>query len=112
MIKKTEYTARHVNSMPAVHPGEFLKKEFLIHSGEDVYQFAKNTGINTNHLNSLLACESKITVEDAFRLARYLGTTIDVWLGLQEAYDVKCFERFGPLDHIWRKVKPRVAKTI
>lgn len=112
MIRKTEYTARHVNDLPDIHPGEFLKKEFLDHSSENVYQFAKNTGININHLNSLLEGRSKITTEDAFRLARYLGTTIDVWLGLQEAYDVKCFERFGPLDHIWRKVKPRVAKTI
>jgi addiction module HigA family antidote len=49
-----------------------------------------------------------ITADTALRLARYLGTTAQVWINLQAAYDLKlAVANLGP--EIDREVRPRDA---
>jgi addiction module HigA family antidote len=49
-----------------------------------------------------------VTAETALRLARYLGTSAQVWVNLQSAYDLKIAEAESG-QAIARDVRPRDA---
>lgn len=114
---KKNYTQRHNNGLPPIHPGLILREEFLrpifpdnnSPLGFDVHAVAARTGIHASHLKPLLQGQVNLTAEDAFHLARYFGTLVDLWLGLQEAYDVKMFEVSSAFKAI-EEIKPHQKK--
>jgi addiction module HigA family antidote len=76
-----------------------------------VNQLALALRISTPRLNQIVRGMSAVTPNTALRLARYLNTTPDFWLNLQQQYDLDMVEdREGPA--IQREVLPRksVAK--
>jgi addiction module HigA family antidote len=89
---KASYTKRYGSNVRPVHPGEILKEEYLGELGITTDELAQAIGISVFAVKSILLKKRKVTTEIAFRLARYFGTTIDLWINLQEAYDVRRFE--------------------
>lgn len=72
------------------HPGEFLQ-EILDELNITPYRLAKATHMPQSRVTAILKGRRRITPDTALRLARYLGTTPDYWLGLQMAHDLaKC----------------------
>jgi addiction module HigA family antidote len=49
-----------------------------------------------------------ITADTALRLARYFGTTAELWMNLQAAHDLDVAQR-ASADRIARDVNPREA---
>lgn len=72
-----------------IHPGEILKEEFLIPLGLSAYRLAKDLGIPQTRISDILLERRRITADTALRLSRYLGTSPNFWLNLQNAYDLK-----------------------
>ena len=68
--------------MKPPHPGETLKEEYLVPLGMSVNQLAKALGITATRLNDIARGRRGITADTALRLARYLGTAAEFWLGL------------------------------
>jgi addiction module HigA family antidote len=94
--------------IPPPHPGETIREDVLEPLGMSVNQLAKALGITAARLNDIVRGRRGITADTALRLARYLGTSPDVWLGLQLEYDLRT-EQQAKQKVIERTVRPRTA---
>jgi addiction module HigA family antidote len=91
-----------------IHPGEILAEDVLAEIGMNARQLAQALNVPPNRISEILRGRRGITADTALRLSRWLGTSPEVWLNLQQAYDLEVAE----LEHgkeIERTVKPRAA---
>jgi addiction module HigA family antidote len=70
------------------HPGEVLKEDFMAPLELTQTELAKALKTSFRTVNEILNEKRSISPDMALRLARYFGTTPDVWLGLQADYDL------------------------
>ena len=80
------------NDKMAFHPGYYVK-EIVDSSGISQDDFAKKLGTTPKNLSYLVRGEQSVSVDIAGKLSRMLGTSVDYWLNLQNAYDCLCAER-------------------
>jgi addiction module HigA family antidote len=78
---------------PPVHPGEVLREDVLSAIGEPVMTVAKKLGVTRQHLHKILAESAPVTPEMAVRLGKFCGNGPDLWLRMQQAYDLWHAER-------------------
>ena len=88
-----------------VHPGEIIKHEFLEPLGMSATALARELAIPANRLTEIIAGRRGMTADTAIRLARYWGTSVELWLNLQANYDVAVAET----EHDYSGVRPRAA---
>lgn len=89
-----------------IHPGEILAEDVLAELGVSGRELAQQLGVSPNRISEILRGRRGITADTALRLARWLGTTPQFWLNLQQAYDLEVAERdLGAA--IAREVTPR-----
>jgi addiction module HigA family antidote len=96
------------NSIPVPHPGETISEDVLEPLGMSVNRLAKALGITATRLNDVVRGRRGITADTALRLARYLGTSAEFWLGLQLEYDLRT-TRQARQREIEKAVQPRSA---
>jgi len=90
--------------LPPIHPGEVLLEDFMKPLGLSQYRVAQDIGVPALRISQIVNGKRAITADTAMRLARYFGTSPDVWLRLQARYDLEVVEReYG--DRIEREVK-------
>jgi len=92
--------------MTPPHPGETIREDILKPLNMSVNQLAKALGITATRLNDIVRGRRGITADSALRLARYLGTSPEFWLGLQLEYDLRV-ARQAKQRLIERSVRPR-----
>jgi addiction module HigA family antidote len=92
--KKKELPAGrpHPDLVPT-HPGAILREDVLPSIGEPVMTVAKKLGVTRQHLHKILAETAPVTPEMAVRLGKFCGNGPDLWLRLQQAYDLWHAER-------------------
>ena len=91
--------------LPSVHPGEVLREEFLAPLGLTAYRLAKDTGVPQTRIAAILAGQRGITADTALRLARYFGTSPELWLNLQATYELQ-EARAGALSDELQRIEP------
>lgn len=74
--------------LPAVHPGEVLREEFLKPLGLTQYRVAKSLKVPARRINEIVHGTRAVSADTALRLARFFGTSDRFWLNLQTAYDL------------------------
>ena len=79
--------------LPPVHPGEVLLEDFIRPLDLTQYRVAKDIGVPALRISQIARGQRSITADTALRLARYFGTSPDVWLRLQAAYDLEVAQR-------------------
>ena len=90
--------------LPPIHPGEVLLEDFMKPLGLSQYRVAKDIGVPALRISRIVNGKRTVTADTAMRLARYFGTSPDVWLRLQARYDLEVAQReYG--DRIDREVK-------
>lgn len=90
--------------LPPIHPGEVLLEDFMKPLSLSQYRVAQDIGVPTLRISQIVHGKRAVTADTAMRLARYFGTSPDVWLRLQARYDLEVAERkYG--DRIEREVK-------
>lgn len=90
--------------LPPIHPGEVLFEDFMKPLSLSQYRVAQDIGVPTLRISQIVHGKRAVTADTAMRLARYFGTSPDVWLRLQARYDLEVAERkYG--DRIEREVK-------
>jgi len=57
--------------------------------GLSANQLALSLRIPANRITAIVAGKRGITADTALRLARYFGTSAEVWMGLQADYDLQ-----------------------
>lgn len=75
--------------MAPVHPGEVLLEDFMKPLGLSQYRLAKELHVYPRKINEIVHGQRAITADTALRLARFFGTSAEVWLNLQAFYDLE-----------------------
>ena len=98
------------NRMRPVHPGEILGDE-LEELGMSANSLAKALAVPTNRITAILKGQRGITADTALRLARYFGTTPQLWLNLQNAFELRVAETTSAKD-VEEQVQPRETAQV
>ena len=93
------------NGMRPVHPGEILGEE-LEELSMSAEALATALDIPTARVTKILEGERGMTADTALRLARYLGTTPQLWLNLQKTFELRVAE-IEKGREIAERVRPR-----
>lgn len=94
-----------------MHPGKVLREEFLLPLNMSAGALAKACGLPRTRIERIASEQTGITADTALRLAKALSTTAQLWLNLQNDYDIQIAKRGlgGILDRIEAVNKPRAA---
>jgi|DewCreStandDraft_4_1066084.scaffolds.fasta_scaffold192416_2 addiction module HigA family antidote len=87
-----------------LHPGEVLLEEFITPLGLSQNALARELKIPPRRVNEIVLGKRGVSADTALRLARYLGTSAEFWLGLQADYELDV-ARDRTEDEIMREVK-------
>ncbi|MGI6386002.1 MAG: HigA family addiction module antitoxin [Desulfomonilia bacterium] len=72
-----------------IHPGEILFEDFLKPMGISQYRLAKDTNVSARRINEIVQGKRSITADTALRLARFFGTSPELWINLQAHYELE-----------------------
>lgn len=70
------------------HPGKILNDDFLKPMGLSQTRIAKEVNTTFRTINEIVNEKRNISPEMAIKLSRYFGTSAEVWLNLQNQYDL------------------------
>src|SRR4051794_27113918 len=92
--------------LPPTPPGETLREYFLGPLNLSVHQLAEDLRIPAARIQGIVRRRRPISADTALRLARYFGTTPELWANLQVKYDLEVTqEAIGA--EIKSQIKPR-----
>lgn len=93
--------------LPPIHPGEILSEEFMRPLELSSNALARILGVTPTRVNEIVNGKRGISADTALRLARYFGTTPDVWMNLQQRFDLEIASR--QLGETLKQIAPRAA---
>jgi addiction module HigA family antidote len=93
------------NKLSPIHPGEILREEFMRPLGLSQNALARALNIPPRRINEITLEKRGITADTALRLARYFGTTAELWTGLQADYELR-LARYEKERQIEREIEP------
>jgi len=73
---------------PPIHPGEILREEFMRPYRITQKELAERIGVSRNHVSRIMNCRKNVDADMAVRLARLFGTSPELWLNGQTAWDL------------------------
>jgi addiction module HigA family antidote len=79
--------------LPPLHPGEVLREEFRVPLSLSAAALAKAMGVPRTRVERIASESIGITADSALRLGKALGTSAQLWLNLQNRFDVETAER-------------------
>lgn len=86
-----------------VHPGEVLWHDFMEPLEISAYRLSKETGISAQHYGRIIKGTRGITGDVALRLARFFGTSAELWMNLQARWELDTAE-----DEAGREIEKRI----
>ena len=78
--------------LPAIHPGEVLREEYLVPLGLTPYGLAKAINVPRTRIERLANEHTAMRADTALRLGRYFGVPAAAWMNLQARYDIETTE--------------------
>ena len=93
------------SGMRPVHPGEILRDE-LDALGLSANALSRELGVPVNRVTMIMNGQRGVSADTALRLARYFGTTPELWLNLQKTWELRRAEIAAGRE-IAARVKPR-----
>ena len=88
-----------------IHPGEILREEFMKPRELSQNALARALCVPPRRINEIVLEKRGVTADTALRLARFFGTSAEMWTGLQTDYDLRR-ARFAKQKRIEREVEP------
>ncbi|WP_158272123.1 HigA family addiction module antitoxin [Marinicauda salina] len=76
-----------------VHPGAYLRDEFIAPLGLSNRAVADALGISPSNLSRFIAGKQSVSTELAVRLGKAFGTSAQFWLNLQQTHDIAALRR-------------------
>jgi addiction module HigA family antidote len=96
------------NKLPPIHPGEILREEFMKPRDLSQNTLARALNVPPRRINEIVLEKRGITADTVLRLARYFGTSAELWTGLQADSDLRR-ARHEKARAIERDVEPLAA---
>lgn len=91
-----------------IPPGEILLEEFMKPLNISQNRLARDIDAPVSRIAGIVKGERAITADTALRLARFFGTSAEMWLGLQANYDLRVARRAKGAD-IEKRVRQLAA---
>jgi len=88
-----QYSVKRPLKRPPVHPGEILREDVLPALRLSVSEAARRLGVSRQQLHRVMACTHPITTDMALRIGKFAGNGPELWLRMQQAYDLWHLER-------------------
>lgn len=80
--------ANDLTSSLLIHPGEMIKDEIMAR-GITQKELARQMGVSYTVFNEILNGKRPVTTEYAMLLEAALGTDANIWMGLQNSYNMQ-----------------------
>lgn len=77
------------STLPAIHPGEILREEYLKPLGMSAGTLAKRIGVPRTRIERVVTEKTAITPDTALRLSKFFRTSPELWMNMQTSYDLK-----------------------
>ena len=71
-----------------VHPGIILLEDWIIPLKFTITSFALRIGTSRKNLSEIVNCKTGISAEMALKISKALGTSAQLWLNMQQQYDL------------------------
>lgn len=91
-----------------IHPGEILLEEFMKPMEISINRLAREIHVSPGRISAIVNGKRAITADTALRLGKYLGTSSDLWIGLQGEFDLRVAKRTVG-EEIERNIQQHVA---
>jgi addiction module HigA family antidote len=91
-----------------MHPGEILREEFMVPMGISANALAIALRVPATRISQIVNERRGITADTAYRLATYFGTSAELWMNLQTAYELSAVQH-TTLRAIRKEVQRQVA---
>jgi antitoxin HigA-1 len=78
-----------MSKLHPISPGEILNEEFMKPYRLSQNALARALCVPPRRINEIVLGKRAITADTALRLARFFGTTAEMWIGLQADYDLR-----------------------
>ncbi|MFN3549561.1 MAG: HigA family addiction module antitoxin [Mesorhizobium sp.] len=88
-----------------IPPGEILLEEFMKPLGVSQNRLSRDIDVPVSRVAAIVKGQRSITADTALRLARYFGTTPQLWLNMQSAYDLRLL-RARDWSEIEKRIRP------
>ena len=82
-----------LRGLPPVHPGASLRKIILPALGKPKSEIARLLGVSRQTLYDVLNEKQPITANLALRIGKLVGGGAEIWLRMQQAYDLAIAEK-------------------
>jgi len=92
------------------HPGDILRHE-LEARGTSANQLALALGVPSGRIVEILNRKRGISADTALRLARYIGTSPELWMNLQAQYDLSLAQQKSGKS-IEARIQPAKRKAV
>jgi addiction module HigA family antidote len=79
--------------MRPIHPGEILLDEFMRPLNVSINRLARDIVVHPGRISGIVKGKRAVTADTALRLAKYFGTTAEIWVRLQADYDLRIAQR-------------------
>ena len=84
------------------HPGDYVIEECIKPLGLSVSRAAEGLGVSRSTLSRLVNGQIGVSAEMALRLSKAFGSTPEMWLRLQNAYDLAQVRKQSKNIHVQR----------
>ena len=91
-----------------IHPGEILLEEFMKPLGISINRLGRDLAVPPGRISAIVNGKRAVTADTALRLAKYFGTSSELWLGLQAEFDLRIAKRTVGAE-IEKRVQQHVA---
>ncbi|OGV57030.1 MAG: addiction module antidote protein, HigA family [Lentisphaerae bacterium GWF2_44_16] len=75
-------------TLSPVHPGEILQCDFLEPMNLSQNKLSLEIKVSARRINEIVLGKRGITADTALRLSIFFGTTPELWLNLQNQYEI------------------------
>ena len=83
-----EYTVKRPLRRCPTHPGALLREDILPALRLSIAEAASRMHVSRQSLHRILAERAAVTPDMALRLGKFCGNGPDLWLAMQQAYDL------------------------
>ena len=86
------------------HPGEALRENIMPGAGVNQAQLARAIRVSRLTISEIVLEKRGVSADLAIRLAKYFGTSPELWIGLQK--DVDLWDAMQANRHVYARIKP------
>jgi antitoxin HigA-1 len=91
-LREEEMSNNLLAGLGPVHPGEVLREDVFPGLNKPMAELARLLSTSRTTLYSIMKGEQSVTSDMALRIGKLTGTTPEMWLNLQQAYDLRLSE--------------------